>query len=59
MQFLLAAGTWFACRAAIAEYQYQRALYYYEFGCGPNRLKPGVESGKTTRSETYRRLGFN
>ena len=54
----LSAGTWFGARAAILEYQYRRALYYYELGCGPNRLKPGVPDPKPTRSEMYRRLGF-
>jgi len=58
----LSAGAWFAGRATIVEHEYRRALYYYELGCGPNRLKPGVVrppgSEKPTRSETYRRLGF-
>jgi hypothetical protein len=52
----LSAGAWFGARAAIVEYQYRRALYYYELGCGPNRLKPGVSDPKPTRSEMYRRL---
>jgi hypothetical protein len=54
----LLAGAWFGTRAAIVEYQYRRALYYYELGCGPNRLKPGVPDGKPTRPATSRRLGF-
>jgi hypothetical protein len=54
----LCAGAWFGGRAAIVEYQFRRALFYYELGCGPNKLKPGVPDPKPTRSETYKRLGF-
>jgi hypothetical protein len=54
----LSAGAWFGARAAIVEYQYRRALYNYELGCGPNRLKPDVPDPRPTRAEMYRRLGF-
>jgi hypothetical protein len=54
----LSTGARYGARAAIVEYQYRRALYHYELGCGPNGLKLGVPDPKPTRSEMYRRLGF-